>query len=331
MISYPIIKIPRSIIDALKSSPFLPNTPAIPIHPSGPAEPSKPQNYSFSGCMIVFSLIMGAIVVFAFDIFDGLWFIKIFGILSASFFLFIGIANLSSVTEANENYPHVLSEYSQKKRIYERELSDYNEKMKKYQQECEAHRLKVSQVLDSYQTIAHRKSAVLERLKENKNFLSENSTSTINKVGRTEEEFYYKLINHFGNNIYINLGFAVAKSENLVVPDYIYFDPNSNLLIDIEIDEPYEIESGKPIHYVGIDNWRDSYFLSRDFIVVRFAEEQVVKYPGNCCEVIQYLVETILSGKQVEIERSFTMPSIKQWTEEEAHTMAYQKYRDHYT
>lgn len=45
-------------------------------------------------------------------------------------------------------------------------------------------------------------------------------------------------------------------------PDFCLYWAKKQLYIDIEIDEPYDIVSRKPIHYQGNgDNLRDRYFI----------------------------------------------------------------------
>jgi len=37
--------------------------------------------------------------------------------------------------------------------------------------------------------------------------------------------------------------------KKILCPDFIFYDPVSKLKIDIEIDEPYVLTTGEPIHY----------------------------------------------------------------------------------
>ena len=78
-------------------------------------------------------------------------------------------------------------------------------------------------------------------------------------------------------------------------PDFAYIDEKTNLHIDIEIDEPYGYKSKKPLHYSGLEKEkiRDEFFLDCLWIVIRFSEEQIVKYPQSCCQEIAKVINQI--------------------------------------
>lgn len=103
-----------------------------------------------------------------------------------------------------------------------------------------------------------------------------------------------------------------------------------NLYIDIEIDEPYDIVSRKPIHYLGNgDNLRDRYFIRNGWCVLRFAEQQI---KDNVEGVINY-VKRILRWLTDESEIKFhedTLDSINRWSYEEAMEMSSNSIREKY-
>lgn len=113
-------------------------------------------------------------------------------------------------------------------------------------------------------------------------------------------------------------------------PDFCLYWEKKNLYIDIEIDEPYDIVSRKPIHYLGNgDNLRDRYFIRNGWCVLRFAEQQI---KDNAKGVINY-VKRILKWLTDESEIKFhedTLDSINRWFYEDATEMSSKNIREKY-
>lgn len=148
--------------------------------------------------------------------------------------------------------------------------------------------------------------------------------------GKSEAYFEYYLKQYFGNNILkkVTVNFY---TDYPYTPDFVFIDPDTKLHIDIEIDEPYVFNSKKPIHCLWDykQETRDNYFLSRKWLVIRFAEEQVVKQPEACCAVIAQQIYQ-LTGKDLEVRYFDNLIAIKRWTESEAEEMATKDYRKTY-
>jgi hypothetical protein len=72
-------------------------------------------------------------------------------------------------------------------------------------------------------------------------------------------------------------------------PDFIYSDA-TGLRIDIEVDEPYVWTTGEPRHCLGQDEARNAFFLQQQWLVLRFTEEQVARYPMACCQQLADLI-----------------------------------------
>lgn len=143
--------------------------------------------------------------------------------------------------------------------------------------------------------------------------------------GRYEPFFSHYLSQRFAANIYDNLEFQLPN-YNAFVPDFSYVDKQTGLCIDIEIDEPYTSESKIPIHCIGDDDYRNNYFLSKGWFVIRFAEIQIAKYPKQCCDFIQSAIEHITTGKEIE-SLNF---QVKTWNIYEATEMAKMNFRNTY-
>ncbi|MDJ0593591.1 MAG: hypothetical protein QNJ72_27005 [Pleurocapsa sp. MO_226.B13] len=122
--------------------------------------------------------------------------------------------------------------------------------------------------------------------------------------------------------------------------DFILIHDDLKLAVDLEIDEPYSFKKLEPIHHVE-DSWyilRDRIFIDLGYIVIRFAEYQVAKYPDQCCLHIarvlnQFLSSTIKislpdSTKITPLESSAW--KVKAWTAKEAQVMANNQTREQY-
>lgn len=159
------------------------------------------------------------------------------------------------------------------------------------------------------------------------------------RKGFTEERFKAYLTKHFRTD------FIIDDDHYLLVrgqirpyePDFSLIDKkNRNILVDIEIDEPYqginEIENRKPTHYVGIDNERNNAFTKRGWIVLRFAEIQVHQSPDACCRFLAEVLEAINSEYRIPKSlKNIEMPQlVKHWSRYEALVWSSQRYREKY-
>lgn len=142
-----------------------------------------------------------------------------------------------------------------------------------------------------------------------------------NREVHIPEEFKWVSLS-FYNDRYLQIGGEFST----YYPDIVYLDPDIKLSIDIEIDEPYVSHSGEPIHYGDKDKKRNDDFLNESWIVIRFAEEQVVKQPEDCSTLIQDLIKRIKSGTE-EIELK-NIESINRWDKVKAIELAKNKSRN---
>ena len=122
--------------------------------------------------------------------------------------------------------------------------------------------------------------------------------------------------------------------------DFILINDDLKLAIDLEIDEPYTIKESMPIHLVEDRKYiiRDQFFLGLGYIVIRFAEYQIAKYPEYCCLHIvrvlnQFLDRELKIGIPQGTEIQPLKPQdwrVKTWTQRESQIMAANKIRDRY-
>lgn len=96
--------------------------------------------------------------------------------------------------------------------------------------------------------------------------------------------------------------------------------------------------NGKPIHYLDSDLKRDKVFLSYGWFIIRFSEKQIVTNPIGCCKSISNFLNSIyyqigkpfnsenIESLKNEIEvQSDVIPTLEQ-----AHTLAFNRYRNTY-
>ncbi|MGN0033332.1 MAG: hypothetical protein ACI358_06110 [Candidatus Limimorpha sp.] len=117
-------------------------------------------------------------------------------------------------------------------------------------------------------------------------------------------------------------------------PDIAVIDlENTSIRIDIEIDEPYAAITNLPIHFVGCgDDNRDMRLTNLGWIVVRFAEYQVLSEMNACIAYIAQLIHKLNPTKLLPdvLLHSTLPPKQKRWTEIEAKLMAVDNYRQRY-
>lgn len=314
--NYPIIKIP-SVITRIKNS-------SIPIPPEPPL-PIKPKTKFPTWLIIAIPVFIIAIVIIVNLVndnrsllipiqkgvtTDGREFVtytrgwQILLALTPFVFYFIFKKRKNVLDQENA--------ISDKK--YLKEMEDYKSAISKYLKEIES--LNAPDNLKRYRT---------QLTKGALNYSSEPQilTRDVNK-GKYENHFYNYLVKYFGSKISNNL--QLGYFENPYVPDFTYFDKNNNIYIDIEIDEPYVLTTGQPIHYEGIDNNRDDFFNKNNWTVIRFSEQQIAENSEECCIQIQNIIEHITQDVPIKI-------SVKQmpvWSKSEAESFYKHHLRNKY-
>lgn len=136
--------------------------------------------------------------------------------------------------------------------------------------------------------------------------------------GRSEEQFYNALVRHFGKN-FIRKSMQLGEFASPYAPDFCFINAATGMHIDIEIDEPYVGDSKEPIHYRGKDSDRNAFFTQNGWFVIRFSEEQIVKYPTACCTQIEALQQFTLL---IRPDLPAHVPQVPHWTRAEAVKMA---------
>ena len=185
---------------------------------------------------------------------------------------------------------------------YEEQLNNYRIELKRYQDN-------VKQILSDTNISIFREA---ERKK------------SLESTRRFDDIFLYHLHNAFGNNITDSIEFMLPN-QRAFVPDAAYVNRSTGLCIDIEIDEPYSLPDKKPIHYIGSDEYRNSFFSENGWFVIRFAEEQVAKYPEDCVKYVNDFISGIAVGKMPIFTNC-----VERWSFSDAYGMSETNYRESY-
>jgi len=142
--------------------------------------------------------------------------------------------------------------------------------------------------------------------------------------GISEDKLFYALMNEFPSYV------KMDKSLDAYSPDLVLHN-GCSCPIDIEIDEPYEYKTKKEIHYIGCgDDERNKYFLSNNWFVLRFTENQIKNHLNECVDIVKALVHFIEWGdtsKLCEAERTITQIQEPRWTKEKSRMLAIENYR----
>jgi hypothetical protein len=321
MPSFPIILYPKPVEEFFQSvkaeTPLiaLPEPPALKNAALG-SHHVKQFNHSTSlqlALAISFLLLAGAIF------FSNLSFwLLVLLILCCSSTLVIVFQKLSKNQFYQKTVPekesNQVKEYKKELGVYQKSLANHVKRQIQYNKSNEVHRNKLSTQLAQ--------------------FLQLPSGYSTAQQGASEKQFKYYLDRYFFGHIHQGFKLTIPDSDLFYSTDFTYVNKSVNLYIDIEIDEPYYYKTKSPTHCCNDDKDknRNAFFLNNGWIVIRFAEEQIVCYPNRCCKVIALVVAEI-SGEW-ELFNKFKdvpdLPLVKHWTIREARKMARAKYRDTY-
>lgn len=313
MSTYPIVLIPYDLHYARTSKPAKPIFNEYP--PAAPGEELNPD--SLDKAIIWTSLISGWILSL---IFLGINFF----LGNISFLVTLYVTYLFYI-KAKGTKAQRMKEYRAKKIEYERKLSTYHYRKQKFEEE--AFKIQSPEQLAQYQL-----NLIKDILKQT---VSADGSNSKAPKGYSEARFYNQYLSkHFPGKIHTGLTLKIPNYKHPYTPDFAYIDNSLNLHIDIEIDEPYDFDTKKPTHYLGAwsDSNRNGFFLGRNWVIIRFSEEQVIINPLSCCKEIAKTIVNI-TGDVLVLSHFLNIPDLQpmnQWTEEEAEEMASLDYRKSY-
>ncbi len=164
------------------------------------------------------------------------------------------------------------------------------------------------------------------------------SKGRLGQRGFTEPHFEEHLKTYFlrqRNIQFFNDRYLIISDGTIPYePDFVLIDErdNLNLLIDIEIDEPYDGVERYAMHFIGDDEFRNQYFNDRGWIVIRFSEKQVHLYPLGCCRYIAEVIDSV-NPKFTIPQQLIEIPIVNEepfWTKLQAEKWAQENYRENY-
>lgn len=150
------------------------------------------------------------------------------------------------------------------------------------------------------------------------------------RKGFTEDFFEKLLLDCFRNIIEVRTDISLIYNGIKYEPDFtIILDKGERrIVIDLEIDEPYEgiadVHKRKPVHTINSDIERNMIFTENGWNILRFSEHQIVKSPLSCCKYISEFIKAIDSSfvqpkaltdeHDVEDEKCWTLKEAKDWS-----------------
>jgi hypothetical protein len=292
MSQYPILIVPSSIKSAYSAVPVFVGLP--------PKEPDKPQEIEWKAIPSQFW------IASLFLLIPGLN--KILMPFLISWLLFL-------VLQQVKGYKERLQHWKRKKKDFEYMQYEYQQRKSKGL---------TQQEIDNY-----RKQQIRQALKQT---LPPDGTESKARKGWNENPFKLHLNKYFSDKIHQGLTLKNPDYSIPYSPDFTYIDKYLNLYIDIELDEAYVFHTGEPTHFKESkkDKKRNDFFLHRNWIVIRFAEEQVYKYPEECCKFVATVALKCGIPMPEALKKVATLPVVPCWTEAEAREMAVNKTRDSY-
>jgi very-short-patch-repair endonuclease len=135
------------------------------------------------------------------------------------------------------------------------------------------------------------------------------------------EEFFYKILNKYSNyKVYKSLKYGFYFPDLVIVKD--------NLVAVLEIDEPYSFENKEPIHYDDMDENRDIFFVDNGFLVIRFAEDQILSEPLKCVKILDDIYGMVLNFGEYSNLKKINKIELPSWSYQTGFDLAYNNSRN---
>ncbi len=218
--------------------------------------------------------------------------------------------------------------YPVRQRKHAAEVSSYPKRFEAFKQRKHKHQEEVQLAMRPERIADFRALQLRQTLKRT---IPPDGRGSRAQRGRAEEQFAQLLKRNFLGKIHTGLTLKIPGYDYPYTPDIAYIDEVLNLHIDIEIDEPYVYETVQPTHYLNgdKDTRRNTFFLERGWVVIRFSEEQVMKSGQSCCREVAQVIAALLGEETVLIpfQKVAPLTPVKRWSEQEAIQMAEKKIR----
>ena len=121
-----------------------------------------------------------------------------------------------------------------------------------------------------------------------------------------------------------DVGICVSDQLPLICPDLvILMEGRPEVRIAVEIDEPFDVCTREPQHYLtGGDDYLDDLMTRLGWTIVRFAERQVWNHHQACADYLTTLLKTLVPNLDCKQLSDKPLPPIRRWTKAEAQKMA---------
>jgi len=300
---YPIVRIPAIIEEIINSE--------IPVDYKI-EEPISPQRRKINFNVLI-PWLFGLFIILLFTD-SGFVFNVIF---------FIGISSLVIVLFAIFGFNNIQIEYNESLKKYEYAKFKYDIQKQQFEE-------LLREIRNPIDTAIYRKNRIKEIIfSSNKPDLS-----FLSKKGKTEKFFFSELNKRFLGKIFVDCAIQPYRNSLPYQPDFTFQDLETNLHIDIEIDEPYVLNTFEPIHFMEngehSDEKRDSVFNEYNWIVIRFTEFQVVSYPKECCDFIQKIIDSVSNNDEIFEVKNYFKYKTSAWTKNNSYEMMSTAYRETY-
>jgi hypothetical protein len=338
MTTFPIMLIPRSLEQARAAQPPTPIFSAIqPVSPAPPQEqPLPPTLKRFNRGVLLFDFAVSVPLSLLIAQLTTIPVMGVLLVLLAGIGLYVG----HKIT----SYPRRRSEHSRQlkqieesndreQRRYDDDIKNHPTRERQYEQARQEHNRQTAKILEPENVRQFQLALIRQEIQSTRSHDLENNNA---QTGFCEPMFGRYLLGYFSSSkIKTRLGLNISDYPHPYSPDFAYIALDSGLRIDIEIDEPYAFNSREPTHYQGMwrDNNRNDAFLSRGWIVIRFAEEQVARHPHECCKLIAKVIYEWANDRTFidRTERFGELHPIQHWSKEEAEEMVRNDYRSKYS
>lgn len=214
--------------------------------------------------------------------------------------------------EAERRYDEALEQYPDKLKLYEEELKLY-EKAKSEQR-----------VLLQLHTPSYLSFQLKSLFSASCHFIQVDNPPP---KGRSEDILFASLMSIIPDSVHIDTAISGYYPDIMV-------STKNKVYLDIEIDEPYEMDTKKEIHYIGgEDEIRNERITKKGWVVVRFSEKQVMTNCSSCTQVIEHLIAVIEKGDLQALDEITSIRSSikdKRWRKEDARMMSINNYRKSY-
>lgn len=301
--------------------------------PSAPIKPKEPENYKFVeheetkykdgfGSTLFVVIILVFETIYSLSLGTSLFIISLIFLIIASLILKTKCYAQKTSRRVELNVPEkqvAKENYKIKKAEYEKNMTNYNSEMNKYNLHVNEFQERLKPKKEEY---------IYEKyLQEIKSKLTFSRSNDVIKKGKSEDRFLEYLLAAFRpDDLKINI--AVNTYKSAFYPDFLFVSKDKDFCIDIEIDERYDYETKKPIHFISSDDERNNFFLDKNCFIIRFTEEQIIEQPDKCCLFIQEIVNAIAKPHLYDLNTY--IQKVKPWSYEEAYLQAKSNIRNNY-